>query len=63
MIRGAFLSSDCLWLQVLAQFQREMGVRLLFAAERSSRSYGWAHAHSDHDIVAIYICPQREYFS
>lgn len=48
---------------VLAQFQREMGVRLLFAAERSSRSYGWAHAHSDHDIVAIYICPQREYFS
>jgi hypothetical protein len=28
---------------VLCQFQREEGVRLVFAAERSSRSYGWAH--------------------
>eukprot|EP01047_Picozoa_sp_COSAG01_P003269 COSAG01_NODE_95_length_26957_cov_48.328617_16_plen_525_part_00 len=28
---------------VLCQFQREERVRLVFAAERSSRSYGWAH--------------------
>jgi hypothetical protein len=25
--------------------------------------YGWAHAKSDHDIVAIYICERRDYFS
>ena len=47
---------------VLSQFQREERVRLVFAAERSSRSYGWAHSGSDHDIFAIFICDRREYF-
>lgn len=47
---------------VLSQFQQEEHVRLVFAAERSSRSYGWAHVDSDHDILAIFICNRREYF-
>ena len=47
---------------VLSQFQRDERVRLVFAAERSSRSYGWAHSGSDHDILAIFVCDRREYF-
>ena len=47
---------------ILSQYQREENVRLIFAAERSSRCFGWSHANSDHDIVAISICQQREYF-
>ena len=47
---------------ILSQYQREENVRLIFAAERSSRCFGWSHANSDHDIVAIFICQQREYF-
>ncbi len=47
---------------VLSQFQREERVRLVYAAERSSHSYGWAHSDSDHDIFAIFVCDRREYF-
>ena len=37
-------------------------VRIVFAAERSSRIYGYSHSQSDHDVMALFICPQREYF-
>jgi predicted nucleotidyltransferase len=46
----------------LAQFQQEEQVRIVFAAERSSRIYGYSHAQSDHDIMCIFLCPQSEYF-
>jgi hypothetical protein len=37
------------------RFEREEGVRVVFAAECSSRSIGTDHAGSDHDVACIYV--------
>jgi len=47
---------------VLEQYQADVGVTLLFAAERSSRTFGWSDAASDHDIIAVFVCPRKEYW-
>eukprot|EP01051_Picozoa_sp_SAG22_P001686 SAG22_NODE_69_length_22779_cov_71.088139_10_plen_391_part_00 len=47
----------------IAEFEASNDCRVVFAAECSSRVFGWAHEHSDHDIVAIFVKRRREYFS
>ena len=47
----------------LDQYENENNVRVVFAAESSSRSIGTDHSESDHDIVVIYVHPTRRYFS
>ena len=50
-------------LACLALFEKEADVRVIFAAESSSRSIGTSHENSDHDIVAIYVHRRDRYFS
>eukprot|EP00041_Stephanoeca_diplocostata_P038502 m.1521139 g.1521139 ORF g.1521139 m.1521139 type:complete len:777 (+) comp25229_c0_seq14:504-2834(+) len=47
----------------LRQFEQEENVKIVYAAECSSRILGTSHAASDHDICAIFVHPTDRYFS
>lgn len=49
--------------QYVRAFEKQEGVQCIFVAESSSRTIGSAHAHSDHDIVAIYVQKLERYLS
>ena len=49
--------------QRLRKLQEDEGVKIIFAAECSSRALGTDHAGSDHDIVAIMAHPPARYLS
>lgn len=48
-------------LGILADVEREQGVRVLFAAESGSRAWGFASPDSDHDVRFIYAHPAAWY--
>lgn len=47
----------------LHQIERDMGVRVIYAVESGSRSYGFASEDSDYDVRGIYVQPPDFYMS
>ena len=47
--------------QRLAAFEAERGVRILFACESGSRTWGFASPNSDYDVRGIFIYPKARY--
>jgi hypothetical protein len=62
-VRNQGLLNQRVVLARIAAFEAEHGVRVIFAAESSSRTIGTAHDKSDHDVVAIYVHRRDRYFS
>ena len=49
--------------EALEQLEAQEGVRVLFASERSSRSFGTQRADSDLDVLAVFALPLEEMLS
>ena len=47
----------------LKQLENQQGVRVDFAAEKSSRIFGTSHSQSDCDIIALFMYPSERYYS
>jgi len=50
-------------LAILSKLEEDHEVRILYACEAGSRSYGVENENSDYDIRFIYIAPLRRYLS
>jgi predicted nucleotidyltransferase len=49
--------------KALKQFEQKHSVKVLFAADAGSRSYGWASVSSDFDVHLIYVHPTQYYLT